>query len=157
MTSEYENFSFSGLQAVAAHLKIKIAAKQTEIKSADSESKTAMQKALAELLVERTEVLEALSTKQPEPSTHTEVSYDSSSQQTRHLNNLLSDVPRFDGANPIALVNFITQVDQIYDINVEGKDNSEPIFATAVKNRLSADVYNVLKNSGVETRTYCAL
>ena len=39
--------------------------------------------------------------------------------QTRHLTTLLSDVPKFNGAGPLALINFITQVDQIYDNNVK--------------------------------------
>ena len=67
MYSEYKNFSISGLQAVAAYLKIRIAAKRTEIKTADSESKPAILKALAELLVERNVVLEVLSDSDYEP------------------------------------------------------------------------------------------
>ena len=74
--------------------------------------------------------------------------------QTRHLTTLLSDVPKFNGAGPLALINFITQVDQIYDNNVKENPQLEAAFLKVVRNRLDADVYNVLKNSGKDLSTY---
>ena len=158
MESMYKDYSYADLKGAAMLLKTLMESTEAKLKAAGTDDKPVLQKSLDSLKAQQDEVLRIMAFERtPEASTHTEVSYDSTSQQTRHLSNLLSDVPRFDGANPIALVNFITQVDQIYDINVKGKENVEPIFANAVKNRLSADVYNVLKNSGVETASYSAL
>ena len=89
--------------------------------------------------------------------TETKISVDPKAAIDRKLTMLLADVPKFDGAGPEAIHNFLIAVDQIYDNNVSTEPNLEPIFAQAVKNRLTADVYNVMRNSGKPLTTYSEL